>query len=139
MRPNIGSFIAQLVEHPTGIGGGHGFESHVSPEVFFRLLYFSCLNWKFTVIIIKTFIIHINESFHIHYVMPYFVVIDPAKYTTFLQSRPEVMEDQAIELVIKLCREYRLENDNIFSNLSISFEFSCGLWPGLMHKCIKKK
>lgn len=32
---------------------------------------------------------------------------DPAKYNTFLQSRPEVMENQAIELVIKLCTEYR--------------------------------
>ncbi|KAL9966763.1 hypothetical protein ACROYT_G024882 [Oculina patagonica] len=33
---------------------------------------------------------------------------DPAKYTTFLQSRPEAMENQAIELVINLCREYRV-------------------------------
>lgn len=33
---------------------------------------------------------------------------DPAKYNTFLQSRPEAMENQAIELVIKLCTEYRL-------------------------------
>ena len=32
---------------------------------------------------------------------------DPAKYNTFLQSRPEAMENQAIELVIKLCIEYR--------------------------------
>ena len=32
---------------------------------------------------------------------------DPAKYNTFLQSRPEAMENQAIELVIKLCTEYR--------------------------------
>ncbi|KAJ7375565.1 hypothetical protein OS493_040378, partial [Desmophyllum pertusum] len=33
---------------------------------------------------------------------------DPAKYNTFLQSRPEAMENQAIELVIKLCKEYRV-------------------------------
>lgn len=33
---------------------------------------------------------------------------DPVKYTTFLDSRPEAMEIQAIELVIKLCREYRV-------------------------------
>ncbi|CAH3193373.1 unnamed protein product [Porites evermanni] len=33
---------------------------------------------------------------------------DPAKYNTFLQSRPEAMENQAIELVIKLCTEYRV-------------------------------
>ena len=37
----------------------------------------------------------------------YGFVTDPAKYTTFLQSRPEAMENQAIELVINLCREYR--------------------------------
>lgn len=33
---------------------------------------------------------------------------DPSKYSTFLQSRPEAMENQAIELVIKLCKEYRV-------------------------------
>ena len=34
-------------------------------------------------------------------------ILDPSKYSTFLESRPEDMENQAIELVIKLCREYR--------------------------------
>ena len=38
-------FIAQLVEHRTGIRGGHGFESHWNPE-FFRLLLSNCLNLK---------------------------------------------------------------------------------------------
>ena len=38
-------FIAQLVEHRTGIRGGHGFESRWSPD-FFRLLLSNCLNWK---------------------------------------------------------------------------------------------
>ena len=38
-------FIAQLVEHGTGIHGGHGFESRRSPD-FFRLLLSNCLNWK---------------------------------------------------------------------------------------------
>ncbi|XP_074622705.1 allantoinase, mitochondrial-like isoform X2 [Acropora palmata] len=33
---------------------------------------------------------------------------DPSKYSTFLESRPEDMENQAIELVIELCREYRV-------------------------------
>ncbi|XP_068739908.1 allantoinase, mitochondrial-like [Montipora capricornis] len=33
---------------------------------------------------------------------------DPSKYSTFLESRPESMENQAIEMVIKLCREYRV-------------------------------
>ena len=37
-------FIAQLVEHRTGIRGGHGFESCWSLD-FFRLLS-NCLNWK---------------------------------------------------------------------------------------------
>jgi len=36
-------------------------------------------------------------------------ITEPAKYNTFLQSRPEAMENKAIELVIKLCREYRSE------------------------------
>ncbi len=39
-------FIAQLVEHRTGIRGGHGFESRWSPDFFFRLLLSNCLNWK---------------------------------------------------------------------------------------------
>ena len=38
-------FIAQLVEHRTGIRGGHGFESCWSLD-FFRLLLSNCLNWK---------------------------------------------------------------------------------------------
>ena len=38
-------FIAQLVEHRTGIRGGHGFESRRSPEFFFRLLFSKCINW----------------------------------------------------------------------------------------------
>ena len=38
-------FIAQLVEHRTGIRGGHGFESRWSPD-FFRLLLSNCLHWK---------------------------------------------------------------------------------------------
>ena len=53
--------------------------------------------------------------------MPYFVVVtDPAKYTTFLQSRPEAMENQAIELVINLCREYRSESRVIVANLGVN-------------------
>ena len=38
-------FIAQLVEHSTGVRGVHGFESRWSPD-FFRLLLSNCLNWK---------------------------------------------------------------------------------------------
>ena len=40
-----------LCDIPVGSGihhyrGGHGFESHWSPQIFFRLLPSSCLNWK---------------------------------------------------------------------------------------------
>ena len=37
--------LLMLVEHRTGIRGGHGFESRWSPD-FFRLLLSNCLNWK---------------------------------------------------------------------------------------------
>ena len=36
-------FIAELLEHRTGIRGGQGFESRLSPDIF-RLLLSSCLN-----------------------------------------------------------------------------------------------
>ena len=35
-------------------------------------------------------------------------VNDPKKYKTFLESRPRTMENKAIELVIKLCKEYKV-------------------------------
>ena len=38
-------FIAQLVEHCTGIAEGKG-SNPVEALIFFRLLLFSCLNWK---------------------------------------------------------------------------------------------
>ena len=40
-------FIAQLVEHRTGIAEVTG-SSPVEALIFFRLLYSNCLNWKFT-------------------------------------------------------------------------------------------
>ena len=46
-------FIAQLVEHRTGIRGGHGFESHWSPDFFFQASSFqllkleNLLRWSF--------------------------------------------------------------------------------------------
>jgi allantoinase len=33
---------------------------------------------------------------------------DPKKYSTFLKSRPKKFENEAIDLVIKLCREYKV-------------------------------
>ena len=66
-------FIAQLVEHRTGIAevtGSNPVEALIS--FFFRLLYSNCLNWKFTAKI--TYHLHIYpqfiyESFHIHYII----------------------------------------------------------------------
>ena len=78
MKPHIGSevncgFIAQLVEHRTGIAevtGSNPVEALIF--FFFRLLYSNCLNWKFTAKI--TYHLHIYpqfiyESFHIHYII----------------------------------------------------------------------
>ena len=39
-------FIAQLVQHRTGIAEATGFESRWIPDFQFRLLLSSCLNWK---------------------------------------------------------------------------------------------
>ena len=63
-------FIAQLVEHRTGIAEVTG-SNPVEALIFFRLLYSNCLNWKFTAKI--TYHLHIYpqfiyESFHIHYI-----------------------------------------------------------------------
>ena len=63
-------FIAQLVEHRTGIAEVTG-TNPVEALIFFRLLYSNCLNWKFTAKI--TYHLHIYpqfiyESFHIHYI-----------------------------------------------------------------------
>ena len=64
-------FIAQLVEHRTGIAEVTG-SNPVEALIFFRLLYSNCLNWKFTAKI--TYHPHIYpqftyESFHIHYII----------------------------------------------------------------------
>ena len=63
-------FIAQLVEHRTGIEEVTG-SNPVEALIFFRLLHSNCLNWKFTAKI--TYHLHIYpqfiyESFHIHYI-----------------------------------------------------------------------
>ena len=64
-------FIAQLVEHRTGIAEVTG-SNPVEALIFFRLLYSNCLNWKFTAKI--TYHLHIYpqftyESFHIHHII----------------------------------------------------------------------
>ena len=41
--------------HSSVGGASHRFESRWSPEFFFRPLYFKCLNWKFTAMIIYHF------------------------------------------------------------------------------------
>ena len=60
-------FIAQLVEHRTGIAEVTG-SNPVEALIFFRLLLSNCLNWKFTAMI--TFHFHLKpqykyELFHI--------------------------------------------------------------------------
>ena len=47
-------FIAQLVEHRTGIAEVTG-SNPVEALIFFRLLLSKCLNWKFTAMIILHF------------------------------------------------------------------------------------
>ena len=47
-------FIAQLVEHRTGIVEVTG-SNPVEALIFFRLLLSSCLNWKFTAMITPHF------------------------------------------------------------------------------------
>ena len=63
-------FIAQLVEHRTGIRGGHGFESRWSPD-FFRLLLSNCLNWNIYCddhsLLRSTTAVQIYELFHIYF------------------------------------------------------------------------
>ena len=65
-------FIAQLVQHRTGIAEITGSNPVEALFFFFRLLYSSCLNWKFTAKI--TYHLHIYpqfiyESFHTHYII----------------------------------------------------------------------
>ena len=62
-------FIAQLVEHRTGIAEVTG-SNPVEALIFFRLLLSNCLNWKFTAMI--TFHFHLQpqykyELFHINF------------------------------------------------------------------------
>ena len=69
-------FIAQLVEHRTGIVEVTG-SNPVEALIFFRLLYSNCLNWKFTAKI--TYHLHIYpqfiyESSCIHYIKVYSIV-----------------------------------------------------------------
>ena len=62
-------FIAQLVEHRTSIAEVTG-SNPIEALIFFRLLLFNCLNWKFTAMIILHF--HLQpqfkcELFHIYF------------------------------------------------------------------------
>ena len=63
-------FIAQVVEHRTGIRGGHGFESRWSLD-FLRLLLSNCLNWKIYCddhsSLWSTTAVQIYELFHIYF------------------------------------------------------------------------
>ena len=64
-------FIAQLVEHRTGIAEVTG-SNPVEALIFFRLLHSNCLNWKFTAKItyhLHIYLQFIYESFHILHVI----------------------------------------------------------------------
>ena len=62
-------FIAQLVEHRTGIAKVMG-SNPVEALIFFRLLLSNCLNWKITAMIILHFHLisqYKYELFHIYF------------------------------------------------------------------------
>ena len=64
-------FIAQLVEHRTGIAEVMG-SNPVEALIFFRLLLSNCLNWKFTAMIIVHFHLipqYKYELFHIYFTL----------------------------------------------------------------------
>ena len=68
-------FIAQLVEHRTGIAEVTG-SNPVEALIFFRLLYSNCLYWKLTAKIIYHLHVYPQftyESFHIHYISANFI------------------------------------------------------------------
>ena len=57
-------FIAQLVEHRTGIAEFTGWNP-LEALIFFRLLLSNCLNWEFTAMIILHF--HLTRSSNMNY------------------------------------------------------------------------
>ena len=61
-------FIAQLVEHRTGIAEVTGLNP-VKALIFFRLLLSNCLNWKFTAMIT----LHLHVSLQIWKEIIYFI------------------------------------------------------------------
>ena len=81
-------FIAQLVEHRTGITEVKG-SNLVEALNFSRLLYSNCLNWKFTAKIISYFHLHpqlIYKLFHIRYLISLFT----GKYELTIDLAPNV-------------------------------------------------
>ena len=68
-------FIAQLVEHRTGIHRGHRFKSHWSPEIT-RLLLSSCLNWKIYVYCNDHSSLHLQLQFKYELFHVYFTIIE---------------------------------------------------------------
>ena len=71
-------FIAQLVEHRTGIAEVMG-SNPVEALIFFRLLLSNCLNWKFTAMIILHFHFipqYKYELFHIYFTRKFCSVND---------------------------------------------------------------
>ena len=58
-------FIAQLVEHRTGIAEVTG-SNPIEALIFFRLLPSNCLNWKFNAMITPHF--HLQLQYNMHFI-----------------------------------------------------------------------
>ena len=86
-------FIAQLVEHRTGIAEVTG-SNPVEALIFFRLLHSNCLNWKFTAKI----------TYHLH--VPYLLVFNFGFYGNIATVRIVLsLNAGAVLLVCKmLCK-----------------------------------
>ena len=104
-------FIAQLVEHRTGIAEVTGSSPVEALIFFFRLLYSNCLYWKFTAKI--TYHLHIYpqftyESFHIHYIKEY--SLEKLKYS--LENLK-----QSLESLQECCKRVPTMPTNLLFNL----------------------
>ena len=106
-------FIAQLVEHRTGIVEVTG-SNPVEALIFFRLLHSNCLNWKFTAKI--TYHLHIYpqfiyESFHILHIKSYslipktfagFIVLRNKRFPLFIVCQRKLLK-MALAKILSFC------------------------------------
>ena len=93
-------FIAQLVEHRTGIAEVTGSILVEALIFFFRFLYSNYLNWKFHI-----YPQFIYESFHIHYIREILVKIS-SEFKNVVRSG-HVTDDVITMKVIKMYLTYK--------------------------------